>query len=236
MAKETRNAFLGDHILVKGDKPHACYQFYEILEDLKEMPAARLAEAIKGKPENLGCESAYELVFQYPTRFKSIQSFREMYFNEKNMADIEQNPLMLLNPTKNISHFKFKYDLERCPKVPARKTKQRQDYKEKNNITTQQGKPIFSSFHIYKHYLKLEQWKRAAQLPSVLGYLERATYCHQLIARIGCYVHPEFVLWATSAAGTHLSRKCYETLETYGDTILKLAATLLGFEHYKHRA
>ncbi len=67
----------------------------------------------------------------------------------------------------------------------------------------------------------------------MISFIERALYCHQLIAELKQYVHPEFMLWATSSSGVLHSRKCYETLETYGDTILKLAATLLAFQHYK---
>jgi len=48
---------------------------------------------------------------------------------------------------------------------------------------------------------------------------------------MGTVIHPEFVLWATSAPDNKASKKCYETLETYGDTILKLAATLLSYFH-----
>lgn len=44
--------------------------------------------------------------------------------------------------------------------------------------------------------------------------------------------NPEFFLWATTAPGLYVSRKNYETLETYGDTILKLAATMLAY-YYK---
>ena len=45
------------------------------------------------------------------------------------------------------------------------------------------------------------------------------------------YIHPEFSVWATSCPGIHSSRKNCETLETYGDTILKLAATHLAYVH-----
>lgn len=45
-----------------------------------------------------------------------------------------------------------------------------------------------------------------------------------------CKVHPEYLLWATSAPGIQSTRKGYETLETYGDTILKLASTMLAYE------
>lgn len=37
------------------------------------------------------------------------------------------------------------------------------------------------------------------------------------------------MLWATTAPGLYVARKNYETLETYGDTILKLAATMLAY-------
>ena len=72
-------------------------------------------------------------------------------------------------------------------------------------------------------------WKRASQLPIVLQFFEKALYSHQVIAELGPEIHPEFVLWATSAAGIQSTKKSYETLETYGDTILKLAATMLSY-------
>lgn len=37
-----------------------------------------MAIAIKGKPENLSCNSAYELIFEASTRFNCIKSFREL--------------------------------------------------------------------------------------------------------------------------------------------------------------
>lgn len=36
-------------------------------------------------------------------------------------------------------------------------------------------------------------------------------------------------MWACSGSGISSSRRCYEVLETYGDTVLKLAATLLAY-------
>ena len=35
--------------------------------------------------------------------------------------------------------------------------------------------------------------------------------------------------WASTGSGVNSARRCYEVLETYGDTILKLAATLLAY-------
>lgn len=56
-------------------------------------------------------------------------------------------------------------------------------------------------------------------------------YVHELIAEVGIAINPTFAQWATSSSGTASSKKCYETLETYGDTILKLAGTLLAYDY-----
>lgn len=39
----------------------------------------------------------------------------------------------------------------------------------------------------------------------------------------------EYLLWATTSPGLYMSRKNYEVLETYGDTALKLTATMLAY-------
>lgn len=136
-----------------------------------------------------------------------------------------------MNPTKPIHNEKlFKYDLLLCPKKPNKKAEERKKHKEDNNLTTNQGMPIFSTFDVYKHYLTVEQWQRATQLPSVLSFFEMCLNANYLIAKIALYVHPEFAVWATSCPGMRCTRKSYETLETYGDTILKLAATMLAYK------
>jgi len=68
-------------------------------------------------------------------------------------------------------------------------------------------------------------------LPAILANFERQQFCHELIAGVGIEINPTFAQWATSSQGTASSKKCYETLETYGDTILKLAATILAYDH-----
>jgi len=37
--------------------------------------------AIKGKPENLGCKTGFDLVFEASTRFNCIKSFRDVIKN-----------------------------------------------------------------------------------------------------------------------------------------------------------
>ncbi len=57
-------------------------------------------------------------------------------------------------------------------------------------------------------------------------------HVHELIGKVGLAINPTFAQWATSSSSTASSKKCYETLETYGDTILKLAATLLAYNYF----
>lgn len=70
-------------------------------------------------------------------------------------------------------------------------------------------------------------------MPLLMNYFERGALLidinKQIFSEEVSPVVPEFLLWAMTGAGIHSTRRCYEVLETYGDTILKLAATLLAF-------
>lgn len=50
---------LQSNILVKEDKPSNCYSYCRLLDNLKQTPAEEIAMAIKGKPENLGCQTGF---------------------------------------------------------------------------------------------------------------------------------------------------------------------------------
>ena len=77
---------LRERILVKEDKPSNCYTYCRLLDDLKSTPAEVVAEAIKGKPENLNCKTGFELIFEAPTRFNCIKSFRDL-IDQKNFSE-----------------------------------------------------------------------------------------------------------------------------------------------------
>lgn len=72
-------------------------------------------------------------------------------------------------------------------------------------------------------------------VPHLLNYFERGCLLtdanEEVFARnnVGQVV-PEFMLWASTGGGVNSARRCYQVLETYGDTVLKLSATLLAFE------
>jgi len=223
--------------LVTEGKPSNCYTFHQLLDDLKNRKPEEVVTAIRGKPENLQGKTGWDEIFKAPTRFNCIKCFRES-LNEIEIREpgyksmIEEWPIILMDPLKPIHTEKqFKYNLLLCRKNPNKKNDDRRAMKQKKDLTTSQGMPIFSAYYVYKHYFEKEQWNRASQLPAVLSFFERCLNSNLLIAKLGIYVHPEFAVWATSCPGTHTSRKCYETLETYGDTILKLAATMLAYTH-----
>ena len=61
--KEKREEYMKQSVLVKEDKKHRCYHFFQMFEELQHMRAEDFAVAIKGKPENLNCTTAYDLLF-----------------------------------------------------------------------------------------------------------------------------------------------------------------------------
>ena len=66
----------------------------------------------------------------------------------------------------------------------------------------------------------------------MFNYVERVIYLKDLKSLIFPRYkikNDEYFLWATTAPGLHLARRNYEVLETYGDTILKFAATMLAY-------
>lgn len=76
------------------------------------------------------------------------------------------------------------------------------------------------------------------QAPYLKNYLKKGdklmTDSNSEQPKVENNVLPEYLNWAFSAAGISSSRQTYETLESYGDTILKLAGTLLAYEWKKN--
>lgn len=151
-------------MLVKEDKPSNVYTFHQLLDDLKNRSPEEVVTAIRGKPEGLRGETGFDEIFTAPTRFNCIKSFRDLLDKAEMQKPgykelIQNHPVILLDPAKPIHNEKmYKYDLLLCPKKPNKKNDQRREMKEKKDLTTSQGMPIFSSYNIYKHYLSVEQW------------------------------------------------------------------------------
>ena len=105
------------------------------------MSAEDFAVAIRGEPKELNCKVAYDLLWNIPTRFKSVMSFREMvYQNYQSTPTIleamKASPIILLNPIKQIYGHKFTYQLTELSKNPNRKQEYRKEVKKKNQITS----------------------------------------------------------------------------------------------------
>ena len=94
---------------------------------------------------------------------------------------------------------------------------------------------IVSAEALCRHFLKYDAFQRTiGALPHVMNYFERGCLmedanCELFSANDVGNVVPEFLMWACTGSGVSSARRCYEVLETYGDTILKLAATLLAY-------
>jgi hypothetical protein len=54
-----RERYFNKWMFVKADKPNSCYTFSSLIENLRQMTAEDMAIALKCKPEDLGCETAY---------------------------------------------------------------------------------------------------------------------------------------------------------------------------------
>ena len=68
-------------------------------------------------------------------------------------------------------------------------------------------------------------------MPQLLNYVEKVLHIKDLKTEHfkGQLPNEEYLMWATTSPGLYMTRKNYETLETYGDTSLKFAATMLAF-------
>jgi hypothetical protein len=101
-----------------------------------------------------------------------------------------------------------------------------------------------SDFFLVEHpILTLENCHSLlGSLPYILNAFERACLLQdvnkQYFSEVGrgSLICPEFLLWAISGSGLSQPRRSYEVLETYGDTMLKLAATLCAYRVYKNDA
>ena len=92
-------------MLVKEDKPNSCYHFVDLLQNLQNIPAADFVTAIRGTVDQLPCDNAYDLIYNSNSRYKSVNSFREIVQENPSplmRQKIMSSPIMLLDPIKPI--------------------------------------------------------------------------------------------------------------------------------------
>ena len=121
---EAREKLLDKWMYVKGDKPNSCYTFVRLLANLKKMSAADLATELKCSTTELGCETGYELLYSAPTRFKSINGYREQIVQNETPERAKilmQSPICLLDPIKVINQHNFTYSLTQLKRNPKAK-------------------------------------------------------------------------------------------------------------------
>lgn len=140
-SKEARDALLSKWMFVKSEKPNSCYHYDMFLEDLDQMSSEDFALCIRGQPTELNCRTAVDLLWNVPTRFKSVMSFRELVVqtyqhNPELLKQVKDAPIMLLDPIKQIYGHKFTYQLTELSKNPNRKQEYRKEVKKKNLMTS----------------------------------------------------------------------------------------------------
>ena len=64
------------------------------------------------------------------------------------------------------------------------------------------------------------------------AHFERCLFASELMLKFEMDTSTQYLIWATSTKGTS-SDTNYEPLETYGDTIIKLASTWLIYDQLK---
>jgi hypothetical protein len=113
------------------------------------MKSTELALALKCSPVELNCETAFELLYKVPTRFKSIVGYRELILNQENEKTAKilmESPIILLHPIQKINEHHFTYSITQLKRNPKAKMNYKKAFKEKNDLTTSQGRPIFNSY------------------------------------------------------------------------------------------
>lgn len=75
-------------MLVKADKPNSCYTYFDMLCNLKTMEATALARALKCGTDELNCKTAFDLLYNAPTRFKSIMGYRELIYDKETKESV----------------------------------------------------------------------------------------------------------------------------------------------------
>ena len=148
---QLRDSLLEKWMLVKEDKPNSCYNYFDFCGNLKQTSARDFALKLKCSPEELNCQTAYELLYSVVTRFKSIIGYREL-IEKKGQEDLNtmknmlECPIILMDPIKTINQHSFSYSLKDLKRNPKAKMNYKKAFKAKNELTTSQGRPIFNTF------------------------------------------------------------------------------------------
>ena len=91
---------------------------------------------------------------------------------------------------------------------------------------------MLSLIDTYLHLFTQEHWKYFAHSLMMCVHFERCIFATELMMKFGMECNTKYLIWATSTKATS-DEINYEPLETYGDTIIKLASTWLIYDQLK---
>jgi dsRNA-specific ribonuclease len=218
--------YLQNNIFIKGNKPHCLYANPELVMDLRKIDGDEFADRLKINVGSKKYATGYELIDSNKIGASTVKFFRE-YWMKQDYKKYMTSPVLICDQIKNPDTLKLKF----LPVDLALKTKKK--FYTESKPPGVSGRPIMSLFDMYPYFMDVEQWKHWCFMPILSTHFERWTYVAELIHSVGLYAEPTFIYWATNSSGTS-SEINYEPLETYGDTILKFAASWISYEYFKN--
>jgi len=218
--------YLKQHIFIKGNKPHWLYTNPDLILDLRKVDGTEFSDLLKVNIGNKKFTSAFDLIDSNKLNASTVRWFRDYCIGEKYMKYMT-SPVLVCDQIKNPNTLKLRL----LPVDLAIKHKKKIYTESKPPGVS--GRPIMSIFDMYPYFMSIQQWKHCWFLPVLCTHFERCAFVSELIHSVGLYTEPKYVFWATSSSATS-SEINYEPLETYGDTILKFAASWISYEFFKN--
>ena len=221
--------YMEDNIFIKGNKPHCLYVNFEYIEDLRKKDAQEFAEQLKINIGGKQFASSYDLIDSGKINASTLRHFKEYSSNWDGLGygTYMTNPVVVGDFIKNPDTLKLRF----LPVDLAIKNK-RKLYTEAKPPGVS-GRPIMSMYDIYPYFMNKEQWLHCWFLQILSTHFERCSYVTELVKSVGLHVNWVDLYFATNSKATS-SEMNLEPFETYGDTVLKFAASWISYNTFKN--
>ncbi|CAI2369697.1 unnamed protein product [Moneuplotes crassus] len=223
------HSYVEDNIFIKGNKPHCLYVNLELVEDLRTKDATDFAEQLKVNVGSKTFTSAFDLIDSGKANSSTLKHFKEYCLSPDGLgySNYMTGPVVVADFIKNPKTLKLRF-----LSVDLAIKNKRKFYNEAKPPGVS-GRPILSLYDVYPYFMDKEQWLHCCFLQILGTHYERCSYVTELANGVGLDVNCIDLHIATNSKGTS-SDVNLEPLETYGDTVLKFAATWLAYEVFKN--
>lgn len=210
-------------------------------------PLQKLLKHVYGRTKLIDSKASIsDYLFSLPSKQSSVIAMREKIFSflmdpncTEDVYAFKNSPVAILRDARQLADannlkkcFTYKFSaLGPNPNgqhtVTAKKHTQ--------PVINYNAMAVLSSVSICRHFFDIDLFhQNLGSLPLLLNFFERGSIMQDVNNELFSSpkvmtVAPEFLLWATTGGGVNSVRRSYEVLETYGDTVLKLAATLIAY-------